>query len=348
VLFVCDAGPLIGGGHVMRCLTLARALQDRGARCVFLQTPAAAPILAAFSAGEVAGVPAAGGDAADLARAAEQRLADGWEGSPFAGAVIDHYGFDAPVDARLRAPSRPLLVLEDRAAQPRSADLLLDASFGRAPEDYASPSLKDAQLLLGPAYALVRPEFAAARAQAPLPRDVDRPVRRVLVSLGLTDVGGVTAEVLRLILTASPSMELIPVVGGAAPSLPELRRLAADHPRLRLRIDATDMAALMAEADVAVGAGGSSTWERACLGLPSLSLVLADNQEAQASGLAAAGATLAVDYRAEDFADRFTAAWNALVTDAPLRLRLSKGSAALCDGRGAERVAEAFSRTMAA
>jgi len=102
------------------------------------------------------------------------------------------------------------------------------------------------------------------------------------------------------------------------------------------------MAGLTADCDIAVGAGGSSVWERAVLGLPSITLILADNQAPTAERLAAAGAMLAVDARAPGFEAALTDAWGRLIDDAALRWTLSQQASQLCDGRGAERVAEAL------
>ena len=164
-------------------------------------------------------------------------------------------------------------------------------------------------------------------------------MRRVLVSLGLTDVGGITARVLRLLDAAPGAVSFHVVVGGGASSLPELRERSSRASRGVLHVETEEMAALTAGADLAVGAGGSSTWERACLGLPTLTLVLADNQAELAVRLSDAGATIALDAREEDFGGAFLRAFTRLVEDADLRARLSQVSAGLCDGGGARRVA---------
>jgi spore coat polysaccharide biosynthesis predicted glycosyltransferase SpsG len=101
------------------------------------------------------------------------------------------------------------------------------------------------------------------------------------------------------------------------------------------------MAGLTADCDIAVGAGGSSVWERAVLGLPSITLILADNQASTAERLAVAQATLAVDVRAPGFEAALVGAWERLLGDRSLRWTLSQCASELCDGRGAERVAEA-------
>jgi spore coat polysaccharide biosynthesis predicted glycosyltransferase SpsG len=131
------------------------------------------------------------------------------------------------------------------------------------------------------------------------------------------------------------------VIGGEAASLAGLRELAAGDRRLRLWIDDADMAQLTADADVAVGAGGSSVWERATVGLPSATVVLAENQRVMIEHMADAGFTRGLDAGARDFEARLTQAWSLLVNDPALRWRLTERSAELCDGQGAGRVADA-------
>jgi UDP-2,4-diacetamido-2,4,6-trideoxy-beta-L-altropyranose hydrolase len=196
------------------------------------------------------------------------------------------------------------------------------------------------RLLLGPAYAPVRPEFAALR-EAALARRGGA-VARVLVSLGLTDVGGLTAKVVDRLRPRLAGATLDVVLGADAPSLPALSRIAAHDKRMTLHVDSTDMAGLTARADIAIGAAGSTTWERCTLGLPSALLVLAENQRAAAAAVAEFGAALVVDPAAEDFDTALDRAVVRLMTDAALRARLSAASAAACDGLGALRAADAF------
>lgn len=309
ILFVCDAGPGVGGGHVMRCLTLAGALRARGAACAFVRTPEAADILARYAPD----MPVAEADA------------------PADVVVLDSYRMAPETEAAWRGRARRLAVIDDLAG-PHDADLVLDPSFGRSAADHAAPVV-----LAGPAYALVRPEFTGARAAALARRG--EPAKRCLVSLGLTDVGGITGRVAAAL--ADRGLALDVVVGGGAPSLPALRAMAADG-RVTLHIDTDDMAGLITRADVCVGAGGSSVWERACLGLPAVTLILADNQRDMAMKLDEAGLTLALDARWPGLEGRLVEAFGRLVADDALRARLSATSAALCDGLGADRVAEAL------
>ena len=125
-----------------------------------------------------------------------------------------------------------------------------------------------------------------------------------------------------------------------------MRRLAARDGRVRVRVEVRDMAAAMAEADLAIGAGGATIWERCTLGLPAVLVVLAPNQEAVGALLGRAGVVETVDAGASDFEAAFDRAFTGLTRGPDRRARMSALGAAMCDGRGAERVAQAFLELM--
>ena len=157
-------------------------------------------------------------------------------------------------------------------------------------------------------YALVRPEFAALRDDSLAHRSFRSGNGPILVSLGLTDLFGLTAKVVESLLALALPNPIWAVVGAAAPSLNQLQALAAHNPQISVLIESRDMAALMSQADLAIGAGGSSTWERACLGLPSLTLILADNQADQTNRMAKLGACLTLDIRNDGWHEALQAA----------------------------------------
>jgi len=336
ILFVADAGPIVGGGHVMRSLTLAAALQARGAEPSFIAAPHAAAILTAF-APQTAQIPARSTDAADLdAAIGDER---------FEAIVFDHYGLGER-QHRQMARGRPVLVLDDLADRALGGDVVVDSGPARRAEDYDGLIPEAARLLIGPEHAPVRPEFAALRDTALAWRG--EPVGRILVSLGLTDLGGITGQVVERIRPRVSETGIDIVLGPDAPSLASLTRLARRDQRLALHIDTPHMARLTAEADIAVGAAGSSIWERCVLGLPSVMLVLAENQRPAAQALANRGAALMVDAAQPDFDAALDKALMRLLTDARLRRDLARASAAICDGQGGPRVAEAFLRLIGA
>jgi UDP-2,4-diacetamido-2,4,6-trideoxy-beta-L-altropyranose hydrolase len=337
ILFVADAGPDVGGGHVMRSLTLSRALAAEGAECRFAAGPDALALLASF-APDTAIV--------RVASAAPQDLTQAVAGERFDAVVFDHYGLSAS-DHSAMAKGRPALAIDDLADRPLAADLVLDSGPARRAQDYDGLVPETARLLLGPHYAPVRPEFAALR-EAAMGRRDGGPVTRILLSLGLTDVGGITARLADRLRPKAGAAAIDIVLGAQAPSLAALQRIARHDARLALHIDSPAVAQLAAEADIAVGAAGSSAWERCVVGLPSLMVVLADNQRGAAQALAEAEAALVVDANAPDFEDQFDRLLARLLRDAELRAGLARASAAVCDGLGAPRVAEAFLKLIAA
>jgi UDP-2,4-diacetamido-2,4,6-trideoxy-beta-L-altropyranose hydrolase len=338
ILFFADAGPQVGGGHVMRCLTLARALIARGAECAFVESRAAAQVLARFGWPSQAVVAMANTeDLPGLVRWG-RTFADRFEPDVV---VFDHYLAGAEQEAALGGGARRITVIDDLADRAHACDLLIDPGFGRRREDYAPLTPAGCDALVGPDYALVRPEFADARPRALSRRARHDQARRALVALGLTDVGGITARVVEAILPRLAEVRLDVVLGQGAPSLEALSALADQDRRIHLHVNTHEMAALTAEADLAIGAGGSSVWERATLGLPTATVVLADNQAAMARRLADAGASLALDAREAGFEAALGEAWDRLVAEPPLRWSLAARSSELCDGRGADRAAVA-------
>lgn len=335
VLFLADCGPEVGGGHVMRCLSLAAALMDRGAACAMLATPAVSAILDAFASPGIERLAADEGPLHLLVRAARDH-ASRWQAQLV---VVDHYRLAAEQEQFLAVP---VAVIDDLANRPHRCGILIDPTLGRSAADYERLTAPGARILTGPDYALLAPDYAKARAGSLPVRRCDAPPGRLLVSLGLMDLKGITGRVLRLLEPQRSGLEIDVVTGGQAGSLPWLRHLASRDPGLRLHVDTRRMPALIAEADIGIGAGGSSTWERAALGLPSICLILADNQRALALELDGRGACLAVEARGGGLDQRLPAAFARLLDDAPLRRRLSEISAGLCDAQGAARVAEAL------
>ena len=293
VLFRVDASRSIGIGHAMRCLTLACALRDRGDRCVFASRPAVDGTFngiaeAGFDAVVVRG---ALGDAVSEAASTVGAVQELGMPSPD-WLVVDHYGLGEAFEHEMRAHIPHIAVVDDLAARSHDCDLLLDQnlhSVGGNPYDGFVPD--GCACLLGPRFALVRPEFVAAARSS---RERDGQVRRILVSFGGSDTTEVTATTLRALEPIARLDLAIDVVTGSDEAPAEvLTTLAERIPGVSLHghVQVEDMAGLMANADLMIGAGGSTARERCVLGLPSLTIVLADNQEAPTLALVNTGAT---------------------------------------------------------
>ncbi|WP_308916537.1 UDP-2,4-diacetamido-2,4,6-trideoxy-beta-L-altropyranose hydrolase [Jannaschia sp. LMIT008] len=327
VLIRADAAIDIGAGHVARCLALAGALRDRGARVSFACADRPGHMMDAVRAGGFAcnALPVMPEDADAAATARLARDAD--------RVIVDHYDLGAAWEA---AMSVPVMTIDDVGRDHR-CDILLDQNLGAAAADYADRVPADALLLIGPDHALLRPDFERAR-DAALTARRDRAARRLLVTMGGTDPGDTTGWALDALAGHPPAaaLDLTVVLGPAAPHLDAVRiRVEAWPGPARLLVGTDRMAALMAEADLAVGAAGSTSWERCCLGLPAATLAWADNQRGIARALDRAGAARAV---AQDDAALRGAVDTLLDDDA--RAAMTAAAAALCDGQGAGRVAD--------
>lgn len=286
----------------MRCVTLAHLLRNRDAEVEFISRPHPGHLcdhverqgyrVRRLAAPRPTGAPPNDPSAwlgATVTEDSEQtRLALAEIGRPADWLVVDNYALDASWEAPLRAQARRIMVIDDLANRAHDCDLLLDQNFYRDQERrYDGLVPARCETLLGPRYALLREEFIQARARAQ-PRSGH--VGKLLVFLGGADPENHTATVLRALLQAGPSELGVDVVVGASnPHYAEVRELCDLLPRAQLHRQTGNMAQLMLGADLAIGAGGATTWERCLLGLPSLTVVIAENQRRTTEDLSALG-----------------------------------------------------------
>ncbi|EPL64269.1 spore coat polysaccharide biosynthesis protein, glycosyltransferase [Stutzerimonas stutzeri B1SMN1] len=359
-----DASLQMGTGHVMRCLTLADALVARGAACAFIcrahpgnlldlirskgHAAHALPVTSASVGASSLAITAVGDELvpvhshwlgatqADDAEACAPILAEfqpDW-------LIVDHYALDARWELLLRPYCRRLMVIDDLADRAHTCDLLLDQTFGRDAKDYHAWVPSDCQVLCGSQYALLRPEFAALRAYS-LQRRARPQLRQLLITMGGVDKDNATGEVLTALRVCPlpADCQITVVMGTTAPWLSEVEQLARDMPwPTRVLVGVNDMARLMAESDLAIGAAGATSWERCCLGLPTAMFVLAENQKYAAWLLDREKAVrmFQVDANLPNDLANFISA----ITDSDESLkRLGESASAIADGRGCQRVA---------
>jgi UDP-2,4-diacetamido-2,4,6-trideoxy-beta-L-altropyranose hydrolase len=345
-----DAGPLIGGGHAMRCLALANALATRGAQTHFVtaQMPrgfeeriivAGHSIARIASSTEIDGRRATDWHWPPLSEAVQ--LSDARDTEAASGAVdwlvVDHYLLGRPWHSRARSFATNVLAIDDLANRDYDCDLLVDQTLGRSEADYIALVPVDAKVLVGSAYALLRPEFRAERERALKYRREPKPVQRILVSMGTTDPQGVSAEVVRRVIPEAPGASIDVVLGPQAEITAGVAELAREYPNVSLALNSQHMAELMRKSDLAIGASGSMNWERACLGLPALLLVLAENQRPGAAALTRAGAAISID-DPEDLPRIL----RELLPDPDRLARMSAAAFAITDGLGCDRVTAAM------
>jgi UDP-2,4-diacetamido-2,4,6-trideoxy-beta-L-altropyranose hydrolase len=332
ILMRADASPSAGTGHAMRCLALSQALVDRGHQVVLATAEIAEPLARRFAAEsvEIARLDI-GLSAPDLdqTRALAARM-----GSE--AVVIDGYQFDAEYVAGMGLAAR-VLTIDDRGMPGVQAAMVLNqnqyasaaAYPGRAPE---------AELLLGPRYALLRREFSAA----PPDRVVAGNVERVLLTLGGADPQDAT----RRLLAALRDVPQLRVIVG--PLHPDRQRLADEVSAAggTAISDVADMPAQLAWADLVVGAAGTSALEFAWAGLPAVLVVAADNQEPVARSMEEAGTAINLGRPDADAARRLAKVVSSLSHDAARRDQLGAAGRHLVDGRGASRVAARIEANM--
>ncbi len=334
--FRADASAAIGLGHVKRCLALALALRGNGATVTFLTRAIDVDAAALVHAAGFSCLLIGSGEAIDQAIDAEESLrhrdafADGL-------VIVDHYALDAHWHGIVRAASHAKLVaIDDLADRALDVDLLVDHNLGDLAAKYAGRVGARTVLLGGPRHALLGPGYAAAPRHVP-----GAQAGSIGIFMGGTDAANFSAVALvacRLAEFTGP-VEIATTSGN--PNLAALRTLAAARPRTALTIDLPDLAAFFARHDLQIGAGGGATWERCCIGAPTLALIAAANQVPVLRPLQALEAVELVAHDgaspdARPLADRLAV----LLADAPRRAMLSSRSRALVDGRGAARVAD--------
>lgn len=337
----------------MRCLTLADELARRGAQIslimralpghlgelvrsrghhsVLLPAPtpdAVAPLGPPLHARWLA-VP--------TAQDADETLA-ALDGSGLDWLIVDHYALDANWQRRLRRAASKILVIDDLADRPHDCDMLLDTTLDGA-DRYRELVSAQCQRLLGPRFALLRPQFAAARSS-----QRDGSVGRVHVFYGGSDPNNLTELTVQAIAQVAPSLAVDVVLGQNVPpqQRERLGRSAAQLSQVATHTDVSDMAGLMARADLAFGAAGVTTWERACLGLPSLVVTVAENQRQVAAAAEQRGIVRWLGDAQEITVEGLAQALHAALAAPATLAAQSQRAFEMVDGSGASRVGAAL------
>lgn len=302
-----DASIEIGSGHVMRSLTLAERLRRRGADVRFVcrehegnlcdyiyrlgfpvyRLPAPEERMGRKANG--AGYETWLGESwlLDVAQTEASLSVDDGE---LDWLIIDHYAIDSRWEKKARTFAKRIFVIDDLANRTHDCDVLLDQNlFDRMEQRYEGLVPNTCVKLLGPQYALLREEFQLARTKA---RVREGSIRNVLIFFGGTDPTGETLKTLKAIARLDMTeIAFDVVVGGTNEQRDHIEQFCASHNHFRFHCQIDYMSRLMLQADLALGAGGSTTWERCCLGLPSVTLTTADNQVEITKTVAKFGAT---------------------------------------------------------
>lgn len=363
IVFRTDASVQIGTGHVMRCLTLADALRSEGADCTFICRGQTGHLVDLINERGHQVMMLAVSDSLPTNASHENLAHAAWLGTDWATdandsqqaigsrtvdwLVVDHYSLDHRWEKDMRPFTQKIMVIDDLADRVHDCDLLLDQNLGRSVEDYRSLVPDHAKSLIGPRYALLRPEFTAMR-QMSLARRQDPQLKHLLITLGGVDKDNLTGEVLQTlrICQLPINLRITVVMGPHAPWLENVQAIAAAMPRpTQVKVSVRDMASLMTDSDLVIGAAGGTAWECCSLGLPSFVITAAENQRGTAHALKKSGAAVLID------STRDIAAYieNPLLSDTPAQQlkQLSTAAAAITDGEGLALVARELRRIYA-
>lgn len=309
-MFRVDSSFEIGTGHVMRCLTLATALKEKGHECIFISRNHAGNLISHIKQKGFI-VYSLNQDDKDFVAIDEYQR---WVGVPeqldaeqvvnlivdmnIDCCIVDHYGLSAIWENIIRLSVAKIVVIDDLANRKHSANIILDCGLEHNIDDYQKLNDWEGGIyLLGAQYALLRPEFAQLRGNIQSEREYTFNPLKILLNLGGVDKNNVTGQILELLNQLKPyqKIEVTAVLGGSNPWLQHIKLMASalNFP-CNVLSNVSNMAELMIGHDIAIGAAGSTTWERCCLGLPTIMVCIADNQKKIAESLNRKGVAISL------------------------------------------------------
>ncbi|AEE96751.1 UDP-2,4-diacetamido-2,4,6-trideoxy-beta-L-altropyranose hydrolase [Mahella australiensis] len=277
-----DGGYNIGMGHIMRCMALAQALRDKGCNVCFItrHDSSVEAVLKMRLGSGINVIPIESHDALNneleqLSKIIHQYAID--------ALVVDHYGADQAYLIETKKMVDELLTIDDLNCFTFPSDIVINGNIYAPDMEYRS-LYGNTKFLLGPQYLLMRQEFRN------LPkRCVNDNVERILITMGGSDLMGLTAKILRALRGIGGDIAIDVVMGAASNDKDAVEMEVSRTSNVNLLYDVDDMAELMFKADLAISAAGSTLYELAACGVPAITLIQADNQVAGAEGMAKAG-----------------------------------------------------------
>ena len=337
IIFRVDSSRSLGAGHLMRCLTLAGAMKKRGARSHFVYQTLPDHLgrlinERGYSCTEISG------SHFDLERDAQLTL-DSVQSAAADWVIVDHYLIDARWEARIREYVERVIVIDDLANRPHQCDFLIDQNPIQLDKRYDELVAASAVQLLGTEYALIRPEFLELRSQS-LQRRANGSLKTLTISMGGIDDQNINLKVLEILQTIhhATDLHINLVLGFHSPWFGEIEKfLAQSSLHVKLYSHLHDMASLLTRSDLVIGAAGGSAWERCCLGVPSIIMAIAANQEPGAIALGTSGAATHINSISD-----LPAALSEFLQDASRHklFKMSAAAAQLIDGHGARRITD--------
>jgi len=287
-----DSSELIGIGHIMRTLTLSDSLKELGFKIVYICTNAVGNINdlivkrgydtfiidGAFTNNN--GKENTIIDDGSILKDANQTIDCFKEKCDWV--IVDHYSIDYRWHGIVRKSTDRIMVIDDLANRKLDCDILLDQTYGRKTEHYSSLVGNNCKLLLGSKYALIRPQFSYLRDSSIKRRFDNNSIRNILISVGGIDINNVSLDVLNIIYKlykGNSDIVINVVLTSKSPNIDSIKNFVENSSlHVKLFIDVENMENLMYEADISIGSGGTTSWERCVMALPSIVVVQADNQ----------------------------------------------------------------------
>lgn len=357
-----DASIDIGAGHVARCLALASQLRQAGAECHFLTRGHEGNLINLIKENKFSlSVLPSGGEFIESILDKDLSHA-GWVGASWHvdaaqtlqcismeepdWLIVDHYGLDERWENLMRKCGCKIMVIDDLANRPHDCNILVDQNLGRLASDYENLVPKESRILVGPQYALLRSEFSMLREMS-ISRRSKVQLEHVLISMGGVDKSNTTGKLLKVLRNCKLplSLRITVVLGSQAPWLEEVMQIA-DNMQIptKVLVNVRDMALLMCQSDLAFGGAGSTSWERCCLGLPSVICSMASNQASIAQALIESGSALVFDIKSP--AEELREIFENIFSDKSRLAKISNSAAAKVDGYGCNRLVEYLFKDM--
>jgi len=337
IVFRTDSSMDIGTGHVMRCLTLADELRERGADVSFVCRKALGNLIQHIEDKGYRVYPLPPDIDLSVDRDLTQKILQK-QTELIDWLIIDHYEIDASWEFYLRKYANKIMVIDDLANRKHDCDILLDQNYNKNNSRYNGLVPEHCIQLLGPEYALLRPQFREARENL---RERDGGVKKILVFMGGADPANETGKVLKALnLLNRDDIAIAVVIGASNPVKNELETLTKRMPNTACYFQVENMAELMAHVDLCLGASGSTTWERCCLGLPSIVMVLADNQKDIAEELEKEGVVVNLGWHEDVTEMDIKNAVENLLADSDKRGKMNLKGKEMVDGIGIKKVVE--------
>lgn len=348
IAFRVDASSQIGTGHFMRCLTIADALKQSGVQITFvsrhlpghlreiLMAKAYEFLLLDTNQTDVVSDELAHSHWLGATQGQdEQATTQALSGRELDWLIVDHYALDYRWESALRQVTKQIMAIDDIADRRHDCDVLLDQNlYADMDSRYIGKVPEHCVLLLGPRYALLRDEFRQMREKVK-PRT--GPVKRMLVFFGGVDVNNYTGQAVEaLVNLALEGLHVDVVIGAQHPQREQIESACAEH-RYDCHVQTSRMAELIAAADLGIGAGGSTTWERCCFGLPTLAFSNADNQQKQVVDAAQEGLLCSPEIR-ESLSLTIQRHCGAIIDNSCLRQFISRKCMQTVDCQGVFRV----------